>query len=514
MTSVLAPFAAPLGSPDAVATIRRGMAAAAAVLADSLQTVTRSSADLVGSGWAGIAADAWAAAAAAPAHGLAQCGQASQVVAGALEAWEAVLRVAQADWRRAEAAAERDLVRQRAAEAAEGMPPGTISGTGLEVLLLAPLSSYDPGNPDRLEAESLGRRAVELTAQGQRLVTEVLLGVAEAVEQATASLVESTRPPNWSQRHLGMVGNALTGFVDAGVESLEQGLPLVGLYGDAGAAWRALGSSLPAAAAHPVEAGKAMIGWDELAAGRYDYWAGGLTFMVAGAAVSGGVAGVLKATRAGRELTALADTLGVGRAGVRSGARGPTVVDGGSAWAVGAPRPGAWVEGLRARSTGASPGSAPGGAREPVRTGPSQPRAAVDGLGRPIPDTGQPVPAGYRRDVTITEERALHILDGDPVVPGKKPGGGHRSGVGNADKSEFPPGWSESTIIQHVMDIARNPPEGRTFLQNQGKYAVWDVRDGVQIEVIVNKRGEVVTAYPQSGPGVIRNPPSTAGGHS
>jgi len=506
VTSVLAPLAAPVGSPDAVATMRRGMAAAAAVLADSMQTVTRSSADLVGSGWAGIAADAWAAAAAAPAHGLAQCGEASQVVAGALEAWEAVLRVAQADWRRAEAAAERDVMRQRAAEVAERLPPGTVSGTALDLLLLAPVSSYDPGNPDRREAESLGRRAVELAAQGQRLVTAVLLGVAEAVEQASASLVESTRLPNWSQRHLGMVGNVLTGFVDAGVESLEQGLPLVGLHGDAGAAWRALGSSLPAAAAHPVEAGKAVIGWDELAAGHYGYWAGGLTFMVAGAAVSGGVAGALKATRAGRELTALADTLGVGRAGVR----GPKVVDGGSALAVTAPQPGAWIEGLRGRSTGATPG----GSRELVRTGPSQPRAATDGLGRPVPDTGQPVPAGYRRDVTITEERALHILDGDPVVPGKRPGGGHRSGLGNADKSEFPPGWSESTIIQHVMDIARNPPEGRTFLQNQGKYAVWDVRDGVHIEVIVNKRGEVVTAYPQSGPGVLRNPPATAGDHS
>lgn len=112
---------------------------------------------------------------------------------------------------------------------------------------------------------------------------------------------------------------------------------------------------------------------------------------------------------------------------------------------------------------------------------------------RPTPDS-----------VYVTAQRRDHILDGD----GPK-SGGHRYGTGKPDKTEFPPGWSDAHIIESIIGVARSPdPNDDPKLQKNNRWRVRGVRDGVTIEVIVDKAsGHVVTAYPIAGRDVHRNPP-------
>ncbi|MEV5538346.1 WXG100 family type VII secretion target [Saccharopolyspora shandongensis] len=101
----------------------------------------------------------------------------------------------------------------------------------------------------------------------------------------------------------------------------------------------------------------------------------------------------------------------------------------------------------------------------------------------------------------ITAERATHILDGDPP-PGR--GGGHMHGIGKPGKTEFPPGWDGPRILGHVQDIARNPDQPPE--KKRDRWEIYGSRDGVRIKVVLEADGEVVTAYPVSGPGVHENP--------
>ncbi|MBB5157730.1 EndoU domain-containing protein [Saccharopolyspora phatthalungensis] len=112
-----------------------------------------------------------------------------------------------------------------------------------------------------------------------------------------------------------------------------------------------------------------------------------------------------------------------------------------------------------------------------------------------------PVPHPDPAATHITADRATHILDGDPP-PGR--GGGHVSGTGKPGKTEFPPDWSRMEILGHVQDIARNPDQ--ISEKRGGRWEVYGSRDGVRIKVVLESDGEVVTAYPVSGPGVHENP--------
>ncbi|GDY33661.1 EndoU domain-containing protein [Gandjariella thermophila] len=112
--------------------------------------------------------------------------------------------------------------------------------------------------------------------------------------------------------------------------------------------------------------------------------------------------------------------------------------------------------------------------------------------------------------ITHTPTSAQHILDGDG---GKQ--GGHRAGTGVPGKSEFPKNWSDQDILDRSADIARtSKPVTPAKLTNDGhgnKMFCWDyvgVRDGVKIRVTVLENGHIRTAYPESGPGVVKNPPA------
>jgi hypothetical protein len=104
--------------------------------------------------------------------------------------------------------------------------------------------------------------------------------------------------------------------------------------------------------------------------------------------------------------------------------------------------------------------------------------------------------------INVPARRATHILYGD------KTGGGHLSGVGKRDKSEFPPDWKPERIMSTAVSIARDPHVAPTFQPGkfEDRWKIEEVRDQVLIRVIVNKDGQLVTAVPLSGPGVIRNP--------
>jgi hypothetical protein len=88
-------------------------------------------------------------------------------------------------------------------------------------------------------------------------------------------------------------------------------------------------------------------------------------------------------------------------------------------------------------------------------------------------------------------------------------GGGHAPGTGRRGTTEFPVGWSRERIMDAVVDVAKDPDEVPRRLHN-GVWRTVGVRGGVQIVVLVAADGAVRTAYPVSGPGVIRNPERAA----
>lgn len=111
---------------------------------------------------------------------------------------------------------------------------------------------------------------------------------------------------------------------------------------------------------------------------------------------------------------------------------------------------------------------------------------------------GVVVPAGFpARIADLEPHRRVHILDGDDR------GGGHRAGTGRPRKSEFPPDWTDDDIIERVMRTAMSPE--RVVPQDRGRFQLFAVHDGVQIKVILEGDGRVVSGYPIAGPGVVRN---------
>ncbi|HKN51845.1 MAG TPA: EndoU domain-containing protein [Amycolatopsis sp.] len=84
-------------------------------------------------------------------------------------------------------------------------------------------------------------------------------------------------------------------------------------------------------------------------------------------------------------------------------------------------------------------------------------------------------------------------------------GGGHAPSVGRRATSEFPPGWSNEQIIAVIKDVANDPGEARRRQYN-GRWRCAGERYNVHVIVLVEENGQVHTAYPIAGPGVVRNP--------
>lgn len=92
-----------------------------------------------------------------------------------------------------------------------------------------------------------------------------------------------------------------------------------------------------------------------------------------------------------------------------------------------------------------------------------------------------------------TPARRNHILYGD------RTGGGHRPGLGKPGKSEWPAGHSDDSIMHDISDVATDPALSR----KQGRYGravTAGSRNGVDITVIQNQDGSIVTGYPTNMP--------------
>ncbi|MEV6236152.1 hypothetical protein [Lentzea sp. NPDC051838] len=125
-------------------------------------------------------------------------------------------------------------------------------------------------------------------------------------------------------------------------------------------------------------------------------------------------------------------------------------------------------------------------------------------------------------DMHHTPRSVKHILDGEGNSKG-----GHQAGFGVPKKMEFPYGWGRIKILDATHQVTQNtqPVNGPKLVKdpatNTERYAYDYVGtvDGVQIKVHVYADGEIYSAYPQGGTGVVKNdasptvsnlPPSTS----
>ena len=102
-----------------------------------------------------------------------------------------------------------------------------------------------------------------------------------------------------------------------------------------------------------------------------------------------------------------------------------------------------------------------------------------------------------RRNVSLSEQRRIHILDGDST------GGGHGPGRGIPGKSEFPSTLTDDEVIDLILDVASNPNSVVTPGRVRGRLEVRGERDGLEILVVLEQDGSIVTAFPENVP---RNP--------
>jgi len=109
--------------------------------------------------------------------------------------------------------------------------------------------------------------------------------------------------------------------------------------------------------------------------------------------------------------------------------------------------------------------------------------------------------------IRVTPERSAHILDGDAAGRG-----GHRHGVGNPGKTEFPASWDDKKIMDNVHDVARRPDHPPIYQTWNSRWLVRGTRDDVEVVVVIAGDGRIWSGWPRpGGPGVVRNPRRTDG---
>ena len=119
-------------------------------------------------------------------------------------------------------------------------------------------------------------------------------------------------------------------------------------------------------------------------------------------------------------------------------------------------------------------------------------------------DSGQRPPLDAIR---ITPERSAHILDGDDAGRG-----GHRHGVGNPGKTEFPASWDDKKIMDSVRDVGRRPDQPPIYQDWNSRWLARGTRDDVEVVVVIAGDGRIWSGWPRpGGPGVVRNPRRTDG---
>jgi hypothetical protein len=105
-------------------------------------------------------------------------------------------------------------------------------------------------------------------------------------------------------------------------------------------------------------------------------------------------------------------------------------------------------------------------------------------------------------------------MPGDGYTSSGVYSGGHRGGTGIPGKTEFPPHWTDTRIINAVSEVATSPTStipshvppghistGFTAAGNPARYPIDDIVDGVAIRVIYESQGRlIVSGYPTNIP--------------
>jgi hypothetical protein len=110
-------------------------------------------------------------------------------------------------------------------------------------------------------------------------------------------------------------------------------------------------------------------------------------------------------------------------------------------------------------------------------------------------------------ELRVTPERSAHILDGDDAGRG-----GHRHGVGNPGKTEFPASWDDKKIMDNIRDVARRPDQPPIYQDWNSRWLARGTRDDVEVVVVIAGDARIWSGWPRpGGPGVVRNPRRTDG---
>jgi hypothetical protein len=105
-------------------------------------------------------------------------------------------------------------------------------------------------------------------------------------------------------------------------------------------------------------------------------------------------------------------------------------------------------------------------------------------------------------ELRASSERAKHILDGDATD-----NGGHRHGVGNPGKTEFPASRDDKKIMDNILDVARRPDQAPIYQHWNDRWLARGTRDDVEIAVVITSDGIIWSGWPRlGGPGVVKNP--------
>jgi hypothetical protein len=88
--------------------------------------------------------------------------------------------------------------------------------------------------------------------------------------------------------------------------------------------------------------------------------------------------------------------------------------------------------------------------------------------------------------------------------PARRSDGWRAPLAGLPGKTPFPRSWSADRVMHEISDVATDPAAWANGVQQGSRTALFGVRDGVQIRVVVNTRtGDIITGYPLNLP---RNP--------
>jgi hypothetical protein len=213
---------------------------------------------VLGQSWTGTASTACAAACVRSAQAVLLAAQTYENAGEALWSYGARLAMAQADYDAARQLADEAVAEERAHEAAASAALDEIGG-GPQAMQFGDLFWRSP-------LRDLARVRAEQAVADAAAAARQAGGVLDAA-------MTPFQPPgeefDWSQQAAGFG----QGVKDGVVEPVAMVGGLVGLNGDTGENWSALGSGLGYGFTHPGDFAKALVNWDDIEKGEYGHWA-------------------------------------------------------------------------------------------------------------------------------------------------------------------------------------------------------------------------------------------------